>query len=113
MKMLAWRTSDRASSVGGGMKMAVQRVFCVFCVSPFSYAWCVAYWRATCRYMLLRAPPAAACAAACAATCVCVCGLDAYIFFLYLIFFERNINMMNDTNDMNDEHNELNPLNQR
>ena len=44
---------------------------------------------------------------------VCVCGLDAYIFFLYLIFFERNINMMNDTNDMNDEHNELNPLNQR
>ena len=51
---------------------------------------------------------------ACARTsCVCVCGLDAYIFFLYLIFFERNINMMNDTNDMNDEHNELNPLNQR
>ena len=46
MKMLAWRTSDRASSVGGGMKMAVQRVFCVFCVSPFSYAWCVSYaWR--------------------------------------------------------------------
>ena len=53
-------------------------------------------------------------AGVCARTsCVCVCGLDAYIFFLYLIFFERNINMMNDTNDMNDEHNELNPLNQR
>ena len=50
MKMLAWRTSDRASSVGGGMKMAVQRVFCVFCVSPFSYAWCVAYWRMMCGF---------------------------------------------------------------
>ena len=35
--------------------MAVQRVFCVFCVSPFSYAWRVAYWRATCCYMLLHA----------------------------------------------------------
>ena len=35
-------------------------------------------------------------AGACARTsCVCVCGLDAYIFFLYLIFFERNINSMN------------------
>ena len=37
--------------------MAVQRVFCVFCgfcVSPFSYAWRVAYWRATCCYMLLH-----------------------------------------------------------
>ena len=36
--------------------MAVQRVFCVFCVSPFSYAWCVsyawrvAYWRMVCGF---------------------------------------------------------------
>ena len=30
--------------------MAVQRVFCVFCVSPFSYAWCVAYWRMMCGF---------------------------------------------------------------